>query len=164
MGAGKKDQDGAIIQLFTDVLSSGNFFSFLSDFQTVCAHCVLTDMCTEPASLLGLYIYLELSWSGAMLFICWCRMRENKRCSGTLIKDTTVAFHFHCPRTRSSTHHIVPWQLWTWFYFNILTGIFGSAEDLQYSRGMVDIWTSMYVIDHSHRDCENRKGENSQNV
>lgn len=35
----------------------------------------------------------------------WCRIRENKHPSGTLIKDTTVAFPFHLPRTSSRTHH-----------------------------------------------------------
>lgn len=64
-----------------------------------------------PASLLGSDFCFELTWSGAMLFIWLRRMRENKHCSGTLIKDTTVAFLFHCPRTYNSTDHIVTWQL-----------------------------------------------------
>ncbi len=120
MGA-VKDQNGAIIQLFTDVenLPSGNIVLLISKH-------------TKSYSMLSLntdwHVHWikprskknrELSWSGAMLFIWLCRIRGNKHCNGTLIKDSTVAFHFHCPRTYSSTDYIVKWQLGTSLYVNI---------------------------------------------
>lgn len=114
----KKDQNGAIIQLFTHVenLPSGNIFSCFVFFVLTSKHTKSHSMLPrntdwhvqwiKPHSEKG-----ELSRSGAVLFVWLFRKWSNKHGNGALIKDRTVAFHFHCPRTYSSTDYIVPWQL-----------------------------------------------------
>lgn len=122
MGALNRAQDGAIIQLFTDVenLPSLVFFLLISKHTKSCSLLPLnTDWHVHWIKPQYKKKEGELSWSGAMLFIWLFRIWENKHRNGTLIKDTTVAFHFHCPRTYSSADYIVTWQLWTRLYINI---------------------------------------------
>lgn len=64
---------------------------------------------------------------------------ENKHCNGALIKDRTVAFHFHCPRTYSSAswymtglHTVLSNNSWD---FSILSSYTGQTEQLEQFEG-----------------------------